>query len=133
MRSRSSFLLSHTAVRNNPGMSFESEYPRRLREMQQGGDSISGSDHLSGSSSRRRPEAPFNRRLSGHQVAITPVQAIRLLDSGLRRNDERECGIDTSHVEPQGSKLFRTTVSLRWNDDVFEAPGRGNTSPAGVS
>jgi hypothetical protein len=68
-------------------MSFESEYPRRLREMQQGGDSISGSDHLSGSSSRRRPEAPFNRRLSGHPVAITPVQAIWLLDSGLRRND----------------------------------------------
>ncbi len=70
-------------------------------------------------------------------VAITPVQAIRLLDSGLRRNDERGCGIGTSHVEPQGSKLFRTAVCESRNPvplllNASKALGPSLTSPSAV-
>ena len=81
---RASFRRRPMAVRNNPEMPLENEWPRCLHEMQRGGDFISGSDHLSGASSRRRPEALFNRRRSGHPVATTLAQALRLLDSGLR-------------------------------------------------
>jgi hypothetical protein len=31
-------------------------------------------------------------------VTTTLIQALRLLDSGLRRNDERECGADACHT-----------------------------------
>ena len=44
-----------TAVRDNPGALLESECPRRLQRDAARGDFISGSDHLSSSSSRRRP------------------------------------------------------------------------------